>query len=224
VKSKKPLISFKKEKGKPVEPRNNKEMLMEGGSKEQSPADDELAASNSFSGFINQSAPASCSPSVSLQDDEMQETLTDQLEGRDGEAKTGEDSSCEELIMEDVQEEEHKNDTEDSEAIGLKRGTEEEDAAAEGDSSEEVVESGSIGSREEEKTPALRFEEIRQRYSDLCQNSTAFQEMMLRLRGAGSPEKCPECVNLHLMADLAQASEEASPEVAEEAESEGMKM
>lgn len=55
------------------------------------------------------SLPPHLSFSSSVQ---MQETLTDRLEARDDEVKTGEDSSCEELIMEEVQEEEHKNDTE----------------------------------------------------------------------------------------------------------------
>lgn len=181
---KKPLISFKKEKGKPEAPRKIEEMLLDCGRKEGCTASNELMACNSFTGFIGQLATASCSPSMSLQDSkEMQETPPDHPEVRDGEVKTEGDSGCEELIMENIQELEHTTNNEDLEVIDLKKERgEKEEAIVERDSREEIVEAGSIERREDELHPALIPEEVRQRYSNLWQNSTAFQEMILRLR------------------------------------------
>ncbi|XP_039201268.1 zinc finger protein 135-like isoform X1 [Crotalus tigris] len=67
----------------------------------------------------------------------------------------------------------------DSEMIDLSNMKEDEE---EEDSSEEIVESGNIGSREDDEPLAGRLEEIKQRYGSLCQNSTVFQEMILRLK------------------------------------------
>nr|XP_016846337.1 PREDICTED: uncharacterized protein LOC100566605 [Anolis carolinensis] len=111
---------------------------------------------------------------------ESKENLMDVLEiGEDGE----EESSSEDLIIEDAEEEEYPNGDKvsiDPEVIEDQRrmGNEEEGE----NSGEEIVEAGSIESREEEESPSQRLEEIRQRYGDFCQNSNAFQEMMLRLK------------------------------------------
>ncbi|XP_062829608.1 zinc finger protein 813 [Anolis carolinensis] len=113
---------------------------------------------------------------------ESKENLIDVLEiGEDGE----EESSSEDLIIEDAEEEEYPNTRTDKVSIDpeviedqRRMGDEEEGE----NSGEEIVEAGSIESREEEESPSQRLEEIRQRYGDFCQNSNAFQEMMLRLK------------------------------------------
>ncbi|KAM6471885.1 uncharacterized protein PHA67_002562 isoform 3-T3 [Liasis olivaceus] len=91
------------------------------------------------------------------------------------------------LVTERTKEEEDGNHEEvrsDSEMVDLKqeKEDEEEEEGKEENSSEEMMESGSIGSREEEEPLAGRLEEIKQRYGNLCQNSTVFQEMILRLK------------------------------------------
>ncbi|XP_048347439.1 uncharacterized protein LOC125429901 [Sphaerodactylus townsendi] len=119
---------------------------------------DESVAEDHFSGPVHPPAPASqtaCDLPLSPQDNK--EKLTDRPESRDDELKAEEESGSEELII-DEKEEGPGNDT-------------------------EVLEAGSIRSREDESLRVLGIEEIRQRYGDLCQSNAAFQEMMLSLKG-----------------------------------------
>uniref|UniRef100_A0ACB8EF68 Uncharacterized protein n=1 Tax=Sphaerodactylus townsendi TaxID=933632 RepID=A0ACB8EF68_9SAUR len=146
-----------------------------------------LGAEDHFSGPVHPPAPASqtaCDLPLSPQDNK--EKLTDRPESRDDELKAEEESGSEELII-DEKEEGPGNDTEvlvsvDSEVIDLGSGSVEREAAQEESSSEEIVEAGSIRSREDESLRVLGIEEIRQRYGDLCQSNAAFQEMMLSLK------------------------------------------
>uniref|UniRef100_A0A8C5RWU6 Uncharacterized protein n=1 Tax=Laticauda laticaudata TaxID=8630 RepID=A0A8C5RWU6_LATLA len=89
------------------------------------------------------------------------------------------------LVTEKEEEQEDRNHKEvqpDSDMIDLSQVKEEEEEGKEENSSGEIVESGSIESREEDEPLAGRLEEIKQRYGNLCQNSTVFQEMILRLK------------------------------------------
>nr|XP_060616129.1 zinc finger protein 182-like [Anolis sagrei ordinatus] len=116
-------------------------------------------------------------------EDPKQESKENHMDVLETEEDGEEESSSEELIIEDAEEEECPNSDKvsiDTEVTGDQRrmGDEEEGE----NSGEEIVEAGSIESREEEESPSQRLEEIRQRYGDFCQNSNAFQEMMLRLK------------------------------------------
>ncbi|KAL8213286.1 UNVERIFIED_CONTAM: hypothetical protein K2H54_062025, partial [Gekko kuhli] len=154
---------------------------------------DDLATADHCSRPVHPLVPASqavCDPSLSPQDND--EKLTDLPESRGNELETEEESSSSEGLLIDEEEEEHINDNEalgllDSEGTDLGTRSAEKEAADEESSSEEIVEAGSIGSREDESLPALGIEEIRKRYGDLCQSNTAFQEMMLSLKGDSSP-------------------------------------
>ncbi|XP_053145982.1 zinc finger protein 12-like isoform X2 [Hemicordylus capensis] len=183
--SKEHLVDLKEE-GTPNELRGSKEMLIEDDKEEENLASSELVTPEHFSGLISQPASASHSPPLAPQDnEELQGNVNDPPDMMDDTAKALEDSSSEELIIEDAKEEEHgvidgAPVSPDSEVIDLRKKREEEDVEAE--NSHEQIVAENIESRGDKESPALRLEEIRQKYSDLCQNSAAFQETMLRLK------------------------------------------
>ncbi|XP_060094606.1 paternally-expressed gene 3 protein-like [Heteronotia binoei] len=122
-----------------------------------------------------------------LKSAELMEKLTDLPERRGNELKAEDESGSKELVIDEKEEEQHRNDDKalgslDSEGKASGTQSAEKGAADEESSSEEIVEAGSIGSREDESFPTLGIEEIRKRYGDLCQSNTAFQEMMLSLK------------------------------------------
>ncbi|XP_034267917.1 zinc finger protein ZFP2-like isoform X2 [Pantherophis guttatus] len=99
--------------------------------------------------------------------------------------KMDQGESVKALVTEKEEDTNHKEVQPDSDMIDLsqvKEDEEEEEEDKEENSSEEIVESGSIESREDDEPLAGRLEEIKQRYGNLCQNSTVFQEMILRLK------------------------------------------
>ncbi|XP_034963737.2 endothelial zinc finger protein induced by tumor necrosis factor alpha-like [Zootoca vivipara] len=152
------LLKQKRGEAKPEKPVDRKEMLI----------DDEKVK-------VEASAATE-----ELKHEKLQESLGDLLDIE----KVKEESSSDELMIEDPTKEECGKSNEvlpDSEVMDLKKERKEEDGE-EGNSSEGMVDSGSIEIREEEDTLVQRLEELKQKYGDLCQNSPAFQEMMLRLK------------------------------------------
>ncbi|KAF7237286.1 hypothetical protein EYD10_15931 [Varanus komodoensis] len=185
----------------PAEPRKKEEEEVLGDATDGPNAAGDERAENS-SGPISRLIPAShasnnspVSPQenkTTLHRGELQKIPSDPLPLVGAKIKTEQDCSGEGLRSKTPKEAGHGN---NDKVINLKkeRGVE-EDGVGE-NSNEEIVEARSIGSREDEESPALRLEEIKQRYGSLCQNSTVFQEMMLRLRAGWNKEGEPSPVN-----------------------------
>ncbi|XP_070592674.1 zinc finger protein 721-like [Erythrolamprus reginae] len=118
-------------------------------------------------------------------EDKMQNTLVNLKKER--EMGDSQEAKYNEKITEDIKNEsistkDNLQVQPDSDMVDLRRVKEDEEEGKEDNTSEEIVESGSIGSREDDEPLAGRLEEIKQRYGNLCQNSSVFQEMILRLK------------------------------------------
>uniref|UniRef100_A0ABM5FV16 Uncharacterized protein n=1 Tax=Pogona vitticeps TaxID=103695 RepID=A0ABM5FV16_9SAUR len=142
-----------------------------------------------FSPIASQLASASqATPSLAVlpqqDNEESQNNVIDLLETEEDGVKNRGDSSGDELVIKEANEDEPViKDEALSDVEVTDAGNEKGDKDGEGyNSREEIVNAGSIENREDEEPPTLRLEEIRQRYGDLCQNSGVFQEMMLRLK------------------------------------------